>query len=93
MLRAQRTLHRDRLRWERLDHRGDLLVAALAGHDEVMEDCGAWTMIKLQELDQRQARIVEMHYFAGNAVEEIATALGLGERTLKKGIAVRPPVS
>jgi RNA polymerase sigma-70 factor, ECF subfamily len=39
---------------------------------------------QLQELDSRQAQIVEMHYFAGNAVEEIATALGIGERTVKR---------
>ncbi len=30
---------------------------------------------RLQELDLRQARIVKMHYFAGNAVEEVASAL------------------
>jgi len=34
--------------------------------------------------DLRQARIVEMHYFAGNAVEEIASALEIGERTVKR---------
>jgi RNA polymerase sigma factor (TIGR02999 family) len=39
---------------------------------------------KLQELDSRQAQIVEMHYFAGNAVEEIASVLGIGERTVKR---------
>jgi RNA polymerase sigma-70 factor, ECF subfamily len=39
---------------------------------------------RLQELDSRQARIVEMHYFAGNAVEEIASVLGIGERTVKR---------
>jgi RNA polymerase sigma-70 factor, ECF subfamily len=39
---------------------------------------------RLQDLDLRQAQIVEMHYFAGNAVEEIATALGIGERTVKR---------
>jgi RNA polymerase sigma factor (TIGR02999 family) len=39
---------------------------------------------RLQQLDLRQAQIVEMHYFAGNAVEEIASALGIGERTVKR---------
>ena len=39
---------------------------------------------RLQELDPRQAQVVEMHYFAGNAVEEIASALGIGERTVKR---------
>jgi RNA polymerase sigma-70 factor (ECF subfamily) len=39
---------------------------------------------RLQQLDLRQAQIVEMHYFAGNAVEEIAAALRIGERTVKR---------
>ena len=39
---------------------------------------------RLQALDPRQAQIVEMHYFAGNAVEEIASALEIGERTVKR---------
>jgi RNA polymerase sigma factor (TIGR02999 family) len=38
----------------------------------------------LQGLDVRQAQIVEMHYFAGNAVDEIAAALGLSDRTVKR---------
>jgi RNA polymerase sigma-70 factor (ECF subfamily) len=39
---------------------------------------------RLQELDSRQSSIVEMHYFAGNAVEEIAEALGMSDRTVKR---------
>jgi RNA polymerase sigma-70 factor, ECF subfamily len=39
---------------------------------------------RLQKLDLRQAQIVEMHYFAGNAVDEIASVLGIGERTVKR---------
>ena len=38
----------------------------------------------LQDLDSRQAQIVEMHYFAGNRVEEIANLLGIGDRTVKR---------
>ena len=38
----------------------------------------------LEQMDGRQARIVEMHYFGGNTVAEIATALNLGERTVKR---------
>jgi len=41
---------------------------------------------KLQKLDPRQARIVEMHYFADNEVTEIAQALGIGERTVKRDL-------
>ena len=39
---------------------------------------------RLQTLDARQAQIVEMHYFAGNPVEEIAAALEISERTVKR---------
>ena len=39
---------------------------------------------QLERLDERQARIVEMHYFAGNSVEEIAVVLGIGDRTVKR---------
>jgi RNA polymerase sigma-70 factor (ECF subfamily) len=39
---------------------------------------------RLQALDARQARIVEMHYFAGNSVDEIAAALAIGARTVKR---------
>lgn len=39
---------------------------------------------RLEQLDERQARIVEMHYFAGNSVDEIAAAAGTSERTVKR---------
>ncbi|PWU11014.1 MAG: RNA polymerase subunit sigma-70 [Terriglobia bacterium] len=39
---------------------------------------------RLDQLDSRQAQIVEMHYFAGNPVEEIAAVLQVSERTVKR---------
>ena len=39
---------------------------------------------QLAQLDERQARIVEMHYFAGNSVDEIAVVVGVSERTVKR---------
>ena len=39
---------------------------------------------RLKALDPRQAEIMEMHYFAGESVEEIAAALHLSERTVKR---------
>jgi RNA polymerase sigma factor (sigma-70 family) len=39
---------------------------------------------RLEALDPRQARIVEMHYFAGNGVSEIAVVLNISERTVKR---------
>jgi len=38
---------------------------------------------ELAKLDPRQAQIVEMHYFAGNLVTEIAEVQGIAERTVK----------
>ena len=39
---------------------------------------------QLERLDERQARIVEMHYFAGNSVDEIAVVVGVSDRTVKR---------
>jgi RNA polymerase sigma factor (TIGR02999 family) len=39
---------------------------------------------RLAELDQRQARIVEMRYFGGLTEEEVAEVLGLSTRTVKR---------
>ncbi len=40
----------------------------------------------LAKLDARKAWIVEMHYFAGLAVEEIAEVLSLGSATVKRDL-------
>jgi RNA polymerase sigma factor (TIGR02999 family) len=47
----------------------------LALHDALEE---------LERLDPRQSRIVEMHYFAGNSLEEIAAIVGVSDRTVKR---------
>ena len=39
---------------------------------------------RLERLDARQAQIVEMHYFAGNPVAEIAEVCQISERTVKR---------
>jgi RNA polymerase sigma-70 factor, ECF subfamily len=39
---------------------------------------------RLRALDSRQAQVVELRYFAGLDGEEIATALGVSERTVKR---------
>ena len=41
-------------------------------------------LTKLEALDERQARIVEMRFLAGLTVEEIATALKVSERSIYK---------
>lgn len=39
---------------------------------------------RLEKLDVRQAQIVEMHYFSGNPIAEIAEFLHISERTVKR---------
>jgi RNA polymerase sigma factor (TIGR02999 family) len=41
---------------------------------------------RLERMDARQAQIVEMHYFAGNSVDEIAHVLQISERTVKRDL-------
>lgn len=39
---------------------------------------------ELSKLDARQAQVVEMRYFGGMSVEEVALVLGVSERTVKR---------
>jgi RNA polymerase sigma factor (TIGR02999 family) len=41
-------------------------------------------LCSLSELDARQARIVELRFFGGLTLDEIATMLGVSERTVKR---------
>ena len=41
-------------------------------------------LTQLSEYDERQARIVELRYFAGLSVEETASLLGVSSRTVKR---------
>lgn len=43
---------------------------------------------QLEKLDDRQGKIVEMHYFAGNTIEEIALFLHVSERTVKRELQI-----
>ncbi|HEX5235055.1 MAG TPA: ECF-type sigma factor [Silvibacterium sp.] len=43
---------------------------------------------RLTELDPRQGRIVELHYFGGLSFEEIAAVLDVSERTAKRDWAM-----
>jgi RNA polymerase sigma-70 factor, ECF subfamily len=58
------------------------LVAAPGSMVDVLAVDDALT--RLAELDQRQADILEMHFFAGLTFEEIALQLGLSTRTVKR---------
>jgi RNA polymerase sigma factor (TIGR02999 family) len=64
-------------------------AAVLAGTDRsdellALDDA----LARLAVLDERQARIVELRFFAGLGVEETAAALGISERTVKREWAV-----
>ncbi|MCC6383332.1 MAG: sigma-70 family RNA polymerase sigma factor [Dehalococcoidia bacterium] len=45
-------------------------------------------MTRLAALDERKARLVEMRFFAGMSVEEVAEALGVGTATVKRDWAM-----
>ena len=60
----------------------DALVLSIEQSTDVLALHGA--LEQLERLDERQSRIVEMHYFSGNSVEEIAVVVGVSERTVKR---------
>jgi RNA polymerase sigma factor (TIGR02999 family) len=41
-------------------------------------------LVRLEQIDQRQAQIVEMRYFGGLTVEQTAEAIGISEATVKR---------
>ena len=51
-----------------------------------LEDVIAWDELlhRLEQLDPRQSRIVELRFFAGLSVEEIAEAMGISAATVKR---------
>jgi RNA polymerase sigma factor (TIGR02999 family) len=51
-----------------------------------LEDVIAWDHLlhRLEELDPRQSQIVELRFFAGLTVEEIAKAMGIAAPTVKR---------
>ena len=53
---------------------------------DVMENMDAMDELlsRLESLDARQARIVEMRYFGGLSVEQTAQALGVSEATVER---------
>jgi RNA polymerase sigma factor (TIGR02999 family) len=61
---------------------GGHLVLSAAGVVDVITIDEALAL--LETLDQRQAQIVEMRFFGGLGLEEIAAALDVSERTVKR---------
>jgi RNA polymerase sigma factor (TIGR02999 family) len=59
---------------------GAVVAEAKAGEILALDEA----LARLESLDERLSRIVEMRFFAGLSVEETAGALGVSERTVKR---------
>jgi len=64
----------------------DRLEAAIEFYDRLKVDVSALdlSLHELQDLDSRQAQIVELRFFGGLSVNEIATTTGLSPATIKR---------
>jgi RNA polymerase sigma factor (TIGR02999 family) len=64
----------------------DRLEAAIEFYDRLKVDVSAvdLSLHELQDLDSRQAQIVELRFFGGLSVSEIATTTGLSPATIKR---------
>ena len=58
------------------------LAAAPVGEQEVLKIDGA--LEELRQLDEHLARVVEMRFFAGLTEQEVAAALGVTDRTVRR---------
>ncbi len=88
--KAMRNLLIDRAR-ERLGGSFDWVVTTLVDGDRRLaidsaEEAIALeaALIKLENIDARAARVVELRYFAGLSLEQAATSLGLVRRTVDR---------
>lgn len=66
--------------WKQIELEDDVLLSR-HNLDDVMavEDA----LCRLAELDDRQAKIVEMRFFGGLSVDQVAVAMGLSKRTVE----------
>ena len=58
----------------------DALISPERDHDLLAVDAA---LTKLARIDERQARVVELRFFAGLTVEEVAAALDVSKRTIE----------
>lgn len=63
-----------------LDEERDTLSVEQSAELMILEDA----LIRLQKMNERQAKVVEMRYFGGLSVEETAEALGVSAITVKR---------
>jgi RNA polymerase sigma-70 factor, ECF subfamily len=89
--RVMRQILVDHARGHRRDKRGggkdmvsldDALVLAPGGSHEFLQLHES--LLKLAELDPRQARVVELRFFGGLTVEEAAEVMGISPKTVKR---------
>ena len=80
--RRRKRLKRGGDAWQRVTVDLDLELSDAGGAVDVVEL--SELLDKLQELDERACRIIEMHFFAGLSFAEVAEALGITERTAYK---------
>jgi RNA polymerase sigma factor (TIGR02999 family) len=71
-------------RWAGMDRVSltDTLISA--AHEDAMLPALDEALTRLEAIDQEQARIIELRYFAGLSIEETASALGISPATLKR---------
>lgn len=93
MRRVLITHARDRGRLKRGGDAGRISLSeaepeAAAGAQEVDLVALDEALTRLAAIDERKVRLVEMRFFAGMTVEEIAEALGVGSATVKRDWAL-----
>jgi RNA polymerase sigma factor (TIGR02999 family) len=66
------------LHWVTLDTEAD----AAAGDDEALRVHEA--LLELEAIDERLVRVVELRYYVGLQLDEIAEVLGVGKRTVER---------
>jgi RNA polymerase sigma factor (TIGR02999 family) len=89
---AMRSVIVDLVRRRRADRRGggeievefdeQAVAASQAGEEDILRVNGA--LDELAKVDPRLTQVVEMRYFAGFEEREIATSLGVTERTVRR---------
>lgn len=90
--RVMRSVIVDFVRQRRSERRGsgeehltldtEIAESVCAGEDEIIRLSDA--LDTLARIDERLVRVVELRYFAGMTEQEIAVALGLNERTVRR---------
>jgi RNA polymerase sigma factor (TIGR02999 family) len=67
---------------QRADLTDAICLASRQSWDKIIDVNGA--LDRLSEIDARQARIVELRFFGGLEIEEIAEVVGVSSRTVKR---------